>query len=122
MSLRIGVGASKNKSMLKARKYQKKYSRKKLPIFKVNVFLAAMCFVAIVAYLAVLNNITVNGYKIKKVEDNLSKLQSENKNLSLDLSDKQSIEGVMAKVKDMEMVDAGSVTYLEMQSTGMAKK
>lgn len=93
-----------------------------MPIFKLNAFLAISWFFAIVAYLAILNNITVNGYKMKKVGDNLSKLQSENKNLSLGLSDKQSIEGVMAKVKDMNMVDAGSVTYLEMQSTGMAKK
>jgi hypothetical protein len=108
--------------MVKRNKYQKKYSRKKMPIFRLNVFLAAMCFVAIVAYLAILNNITVNGYRIKKVEDNLSKLKNENKNLSLGLSDKQSIEGVMAKVKDMDMVDAGSVTYLNMPSTVMVKK
>ncbi len=110
---------------MKINKYHrtgKKYSRKKMPVFKLNVFLASVCFVAIAAYLAVLNNINVNGYKMKKVEDNLSKLQSENKNLSLGLSDKQSIEGVMAKVKDMEMVDAGSVTYLEMPSTAMVKK
>lgn len=93
-----------------------------MPIFKLNAFLAISCLFIIVAYLAILNNITANGYEMKKIEDNLLKLKSENKNLSLDLSGKQSIEGVMAKVKDMNMVDAGSVTYLTMPSTVVVKK
>lgn len=93
-----------------------------MPIFKLNAFLAVLWLFTVVAYLAVLNNITVNGYKMKKIEDNLIKLESENKNLSLDLSDRQSVEEVMVKVRDMNMVDVGSVTYLEMPSTAVVKK
>jgi len=108
--------------MVRSNKYQKKHWYRKLPIFRLNLFLAISWLFAIVAYLAILNNIAVNGYKMKKVEDGLSKLESENKNLTLGLSEKQSIEDVMAKVKSLDMVDAGSVTYLEMPSTAMVKK
>lgn len=93
-----------------------------MPIFKLNAFLAVSWFLAIVAYLAILNNITVNGYKIKKINDEVLKLENENKSLALGLSDKQSIRGVMAKIKTMNMVDAGTVSYLDMPQTAVAKK
>lgn len=93
-----------------------------MPTFKLNALLAISWLFAIVAYLAILNNIAVNGYQMKKIQDGLSQLETENKRMTLDLSDKQSIEGVMARVKDMKMVDAGSVTYLNMPSTVMVKK
>ncbi len=93
-----------------------------MPIFKLNALLVVFWIVICAAYLAVLNDITVNGYRMKKVEDNLLKLRSENNNLSFDISDKQSIEGVAAKVKDMDMEDAGSVIYLDMPVTAVVKK
>lgn len=108
--------------MLKANKYQKKYSRKKVPVFKLNAFLAVLWLFAIIAYLAILNNITVNGYKMKKIESRLIKLEAENKDLGLNFSNKQSMERVMTEMKSLGMIDSGSTTYLMMPSTAIVRK
>lgn len=83
---------------------------------------AVLWLVIAVAYLAILNDITTDGYRMKKIESRLWELENENKNLTLNIADKQSMEGVAAKIKGLGMVDAGSVIYLTAPQTAVVRK
>lgn len=108
--------------MAKIKRYQKKHWSRGFSVFKLNVAFAVLWLVACAAYLAILNDMTANGYKMKKVENELTQLEDQNKNLSLTLSNKQSMARVMAETKSLGMTDSGAVTYLEMPSTVMVKR
>lgn len=108
--------------MVKIKRYQKKHWLRGFSVFKLNVAFVVLWLVACAAYLAILNDMTANGYKMKKVEGQLMKLEAENKSLSLSLSNKQSMERVMVEMKSLGMTDSGSVTYLEMPSTVVVKR
>ncbi|MFC1612428.1 hypothetical protein ACFL29_01095 [Patescibacteria group bacterium] len=94
----------------------------KLSVSRFNVVAAVLVFAMIVCNLVALNSITANGYKLKKIESQILELNNENQNLSLDLSDKQSIEEVIARAGDLGMVEAGHVSYITAPSTAVAKK
>jgi hypothetical protein len=108
--------------MIKSNKYQKKHWLRRLSVLKLNVVFVILWLAVAAGYLAVLNDMTANGYKMKKIESRLAGLGAENKDLGLNLSNKQSMERVMADVKGLGMTDSGSVTYLTMPSTVMVKK
>lgn len=108
--------------MVKTKRYQKKHWLRGLTIFKLNMAFAVLWLVSCAAYLAILNDMTANGYKIKRIENRLAKIEAENKDLNLNLSGKQSIERIIAETKNLGMTDSGSVIYLEMPSTVVVKR
>lgn len=93
-----------------------------MPVFKLNVVLASLFLISCAAYLAVLNDMAVKGYRLKKIENKVSQVESENKALSLDLAGRQSMEQVLAEARSLGMVDAGSVLYVKGGETAVAKK
>lgn len=105
----------------KINKYQK-HNRKKLPVLKLNIIFGVLWLVISTAYLATLNDIIAKGYKMKKIESQLLELENKNKNLTLNVAGKQSMEGVAARIKDLGMVDAGSVMYLTAPQTAVVRK
>lgn len=93
-----------------------------MTVFKLNAAFVVLWLAACAMYLAVLNDMTAKGYKAKKIENRLAKIEAENKDLSINLSQKQSMERVMAEMKSLGMTDSGSITYLEMPSTAVVKR
>jgi len=108
-------------SPLKFQKIKRK-KRKMMPIFGLNIFVAILVFGFIVGNLVTLNTITVNGYKIKKIETQLLELRDKNQELGLQLSDKQSIESVMAKLGHLNMVESKNIRFITPASTAVAKR
>lgn len=93
-----------------------------MSIFRLNILAAVLVFGFIVGNLAMLNTITANGYQIKKFENNLLELKNKNQNLSLELADKQEMEGVMRKLGHLKMVEAKNVSYITMPDMAVARK
>ncbi|MFH1193633.1 MAG: hypothetical protein V1661_01415 [bacterium] len=101
---------------------RKKYWWQKFSVFKINAALFVLWIVACAAYVAILNDMAVKSYQTKKLNKQLSELTNGNKDLSLSLSDKQSMETISEKIKSLGMVDAGSVKYVSMPPAVMVKK
>ena len=108
-------------SPLKFRQIKRK-KHKLMPIFRLNIFAVILVFAFLVGNLVMLNTITTNGYKIKKIENQILELKDTNQQLSLDLSDKQSIENVLAKLGHLDMVESKNVSFITMQSVAVARK
>jgi len=107
---------------MKLRNTRRKYWWQSVSVFKVNVLLLALWILACIVYVATLNDMTVKGYKTKKLQNQLLELTSGNKDLNLSLSDKQSMEMITEKVKALGMVPSNSVKYVTMPSTAVVKK
>jgi len=73
-------------------------------------------------YLFVLNSTTADGYKLKKIEKQVDGLKDENRDLTLELSGKQSMENVKKRVDRLGMVEVGKFDYVSMQSSAVAKR
>lgn len=109
-------------NMIRTKKIKTKYWWQRVSIFKTNVGFCILWIVACAAYVAILNNITVSGYKIKKLEKQIAASANGNNNLRLSLSDKQSMGMVMEKAKSLGMVSADSIKYVSMPSAMVAVK
>ncbi len=96
--------------------------RRQPKIFKLNIFCCILLFGIIAAYLAVLNSTTANGYKLKKIEQQFLNVREENKNLTLEVSDKQSMEKVRERVGQIGMVETNKFDYVSMQPSEVAKR
>jgi cell division protein FtsL len=117
------IKIKKHPSSLKLRSAGiKKYWWNKFSIFKINAALLVLWIIAVAAYVAILNDMTVKSYQTKKLNKQLSDLTSGNKDLGLSLSDKQSMETISEKIKSLGMVEAGSVKYVSVPPAVMVKK
>jgi cell division protein FtsL len=101
---------------------RRKISGKRSKIFKFNILCCGLLLVFVAAYLVVLNSTTVKGYELARLERQLSGLKKENKNLTLQLSDKQSMESIRKRVEQLSMVETGRFSFVSMQSSAMAKR
>ena len=93
-----------------------------MPTFRLNIFAVILVVAFLVGNLVMLNTITTSGYKIKKIENHLLELKDKNQQLSLELSEKQSIESVLAKLSHLNMVESKNISFITMQNTAVAKR
>lgn len=74
-----------------------------------------------VLYIVQVNGITAGGYKIQKYKSEISRVQSDNKNLELKLSEVRSLSFLEEKVKSLNMVKTAKVEYISPISEVAAK-
>jgi len=103
--------------MLQKRKTNKKTKTNKKNIFKINLAFLVLFAVIGTGYLVVINSITSKGYQIEKIESKIADLRSNFRDLSVDLSYKQSMNNVLANVSQLGMVEADKIDYISAPST-----
>ena len=101
---------------------RRKTGHKQTKIFKLNIICCVLFLALLAGYLVLLNSTTVDGYKLKKIENQVTDLKEKNNNLTLELSEKQSMENIMGRVADMNMVQTGKFDYVSMQPSEVAKR
>lgn len=115
-------GGRKSSYLLGLQAARKKNWWDKVSLARFNIVIAVLIFAMLVCNLIALNAITANGYKLKRIESHILELNNENQNLSLSLSNKQSIEEVMARAGDLGMIDANRVSFITALGTAVARK
>lgn len=96
--------------------------RRGMSFFRLNICICFLTGIFFIGNLVMINSVTANGYKVENVESKLLELQNENQNLTINLSDKQSIESLMARLDELEMVEPERVSYITTQNTMVAKR
>lgn len=88
-----------------------------------KIIYALICVIILfsVLYIIQINSITTGGYKIGEYKSEISKLQSENAELELKLSEIQSLGALEEKVKNLKMVKTINVEYISPTSEVAAK-
>ncbi|PIR66826.1 MAG: hypothetical protein COU51_01905 [Parcubacteria group bacterium CG10_big_fil_rev_8_21_14_0_10_36_14] len=92
------------------------------PVFRFNIFAVMLAFVFLVGNIVIINNITENGYKMKKMKEDLMELKSQKQELSLKISERQSMENIMEKVEDMGLVKAEKIEYIKASASAVVKR
>ena len=67
---------------------------------------------SLIVYVVQMNNLATGGYKIKKLENNITELKATSKELNDKILKMQSVQEISAKVSKLEMVSADQVEYL----------
>lgn len=93
-----------------------------LPVFRFNIIFVMLAFIFLVGNIVVMNNITENGYKMKKMKEDLMELKSKKQELSLDISERQTMENILEKVEDLGLVRAEKIEYIKASGETVVKR
>jgi C4-type Zn-finger protein len=69
-----------------------------------------------------MNHMSVEGYKIKELENKIQELKENNKKLQLKIDEKQSFSYINNKLANLEMTEKGRIDYLAAKSGVVAVK
>ncbi|MBU4421997.1 hypothetical protein L6259_01330 [Candidatus Parcubacteria bacterium] len=110
------------KQKFEFRRQRGRAKKGKLPVFRFNIFAVALALVFLIGNLVIINSITENGYKMKKMKEDLMDLKNKKQELSLEISERQSMENVLSKVEDLGLVKADKIEYIEGSASAMVKR
>ncbi len=92
------------------------FSKKKTRSFSTYILnlsiLTAIVLIGLVYFYSI-SALSTKGYEIKKLDQQLSSLEKEQKALQLDVSDLQSINRIKSDAQLLNFVPASNVTYLK---------
>lgn len=91
-----------------------------LPI--VQAILVSLLAVLGVAYLIELNLISQRGFEVRKLEVRLQKLRETNSKFQLQLAELESMNGIEARIAELGMIPVGSVEYVSLGGTVVARR
>lgn len=91
-------------------------------VFRLNFLIASLAFLMFVGNLVMINSTIAKSYKTEKIENKFAEIENKNQKLSLELQEGQSMEGVAKKVRELGMVEAGSIKYINITDMAVAKK
>jgi len=77
---------------------------------------------SIFLYLLQINSLATKGFKIQELERQLNELKDNNKKLSLEAVHLSSMAELNEKVHNLDMVSVDEFSYINLGSTGMAKR
>ncbi|MEK7203109.1 MAG: hypothetical protein AAB653_02225 [Patescibacteria group bacterium] len=105
-------------------------TEKKIKFFNVNFFnfkiINKIIFFVIVIfsvyYLASINDLTVNGFKQEKLREKNRQLVKENENMELATMLLGSYGNINSRIKNLKMVVAGNIDYIETGATIVARR
>jgi cell division protein FtsL len=101
LSLAIPVGFSKRKT------------KSTVSSYRLNLAIIASTMILGLVYLFVVNSLGTKGYQIRKLEEQVQAIASDQKSLQLQASDLQSINRIEAQAKQLNFVPNSNVTYLK---------
>ncbi|OGE73691.1 MAG: hypothetical protein A3I07_01740 [Candidatus Doudnabacteria bacterium RIFCSPLOWO2_02_FULL_42_9] len=93
--------------------FSKKKSRSFVSTYILNLSTIAAIFLIGFVYLYSVNALSTKGYEIRKLDQQLTNLQKEQKALQLQVSDLQSINRIKSDAQLLNFVPASNVTYLK---------
>ncbi|MDZ7798209.1 MAG: hypothetical protein U5L76_01175 [Patescibacteria group bacterium] len=91
-------------------------SKLKISRQKLSVALFLCLIITGLAYLAVINNVSIRGFEIKELEKRVGDLKEENKNLEMKTAQLQSMEVIAQASKGLDLELAEKVEYLEVKA------
>lgn len=87
-----------------------------------RVFLLGAVFLGVFAYVLTVNNGSVKGFEISRLENQLNELQLQNQKLTDQVQATKSLSTLQDKVKTLEMVAVSNIEYLDVNGpVAMAK-
>ena len=101
LSLAIPAGVSRRKT------------KSAVSSYRLNLAIIASSMILGLVYLFVVNSLGTKGYQIRKLEEQVRVIESDQKNLQLQASDLQSINRIQAEAKQLNFVPNSNVTYLK---------
>ena len=101
-----------------AKRARKSTKTKKTKMIRPSVKILNLAIIGLIifsgiSYLIQVNSLMTKGYLIEDLEDKISRLEQKTKDLELETLELQSMESVKGKISQLEMVEAGSVEYLQ---------
>lgn len=86
---------------------------KQLNVFKWNIALLGLITLMGITYLFIVNSLSTAGFKIRNLEQQVAKLEEENKHLQILSSDLGSIDKIQETAKQLNFVPVTNVSYLK---------
>lgn len=82
----------------------------------------ALVFLGVFGYVLIVNNGSVKGFEVSKLEKQIAALNLENQNLNARLESAKSLTSLEEKVKDLKMVSVSGIEYVNVAGpVAMAK-
>jgi hypothetical protein len=105
------------------KKINKKSQRKQSSPWRMtNTFLSISCLVFGAVYLIGMNDLTVKGFVLNDLKNQVSMLSEENQDLQTRSLTLQSYTALSPRLQDLNMVVVDDVAYLSPQTSTLAKK
>ncbi len=111
------TNTKKHNSLNKQRVFSKLNFKKKLPVF----FIALFVLLAGI-YLFQANDLVIKGFTIKKLEEKISEIGQDNKNLEIKTTELQSLSSIEEIKKEFNMVKAEKMEYISSAASVAIKK
>ena len=102
---------------------QKKLAMKKW-LFSATCRTLLIVFVAVfgVMYLVQTSSVSSMGYELSDLESRVQELERETQRLDVEISQHRSIQSIQDRLKDMDMVRAESVEYVDAREAVVARR
>jgi len=91
-------------------------------ISKIKLAAVLTCFGFCAVYLAIINTTAVKGFEVKKIEQQIEELKTENKQLQIEEAELNSFYNIKDNVGNLNMVEAKDVVYIDNNDKSVAVK
>lgn len=113
-----------SKACLSAKKgLRKKLNFKFLFSSKYILFFGIIFAVSfLMIYLIQVNKVATTGFEIRALEDQITELNDENRELELQLVELRSMKNLSKKITDLNLVDANDISYINISGPTVAQR
>jgi len=87
-----------------------------------NKVLACMIFVTMIAYVVIINDLSIKGFILQDLKKNISQLEIENEQFELSAMSLESYEFINERAQKLGMVKVDDIEYISMLGTAVAVK
>ncbi len=101
---------------------KKFFKKRKIDLKLFNKFLFILCIAMGVVYLACVNELAVQGFVLTDLKQNIKELNKKNSELELKIMMLESYNNISERARNLEMVKADNIDFIEMAPEEVAKK
>ena len=91
----------------------KKKTKTSASTYRLNLAILTSSIILGLVYLFVVNSLGTKGYEIKKLDQQVQQLETNQKNLQLQASDLQSINRIQTEAQKLNFIPNSNITYLK---------
>ncbi len=88
----------------------------------INILLSILILLSGAYYLIGINDLAVKGFKLQALKEETNRLNGENKELGIKITDLESYNSLNARAQALKMVAVGKIDYLAGADATVAKK